>query len=68
MRILKTQDFSHRIAEIIYHKGCGMIDAILIYCDENDVEPAQVRRLISDEMKQQLEVEARSHNLLKKAS
>jgi hypothetical protein len=67
MKILKSQDFSHRVSEIIFNKNCTIIEAILIYCDENDVEYSQVRRLISEDMRAAVENEARTQNLLKRA-
>lgn len=66
MKILKSVDFSHRVNEIVYDKKCSTIDAILIYCDENEVEYPHVRRLITEDMRSVVEQEARSKNLLRK--
>lgn len=58
--------FSLTIHDMVKEKHCTFIDAILLYCKENDVEPEYIAGLISETLKAKLAEEAQSANLIKK--
>lgn len=58
--------FSLTIHDMAKEKRCSFLDAILIYCDENDVEPEYIAGLISETLKAKLAEEAQAANLIKK--
>ena len=41
------------------------VEAVVTYCQENDIEIESVNKLLSSSLKQKLEVEAQDLNLLK---
>ena len=58
--------FSLTIHDMVKERKCSFVDAILIYCKENDVEPEYIRGLISSTLKAKLAEEAEALNLIKK--
>lgn len=66
MKILKVEAFSNRINEIKQSKDVSLMEAILIYVEEEGIEPSQLKRLFPRQMIDELEIEANSKNLLKK--
>lgn len=59
-------NFSLTIDSIVHEKRCSYQEAILIYCDENNLEPEQVATLVTQSLKAKIEVEASALNLIKK--
>ena len=58
--------FSKIIEDIVKEKQVNYIDAILIYCENNDLEPEDVRKFISPIIKGKVEAEAMQLNFLPK--
>ena len=46
------------------HKGCPYMDAIIDVCDKNEIDLRDSKKLISKEIVQHVEFEARQLNLL----
>jgi hypothetical protein len=61
-------DFYHNIEEIVYMKDVSYMDAILLYCEENNVEIEVAASLINDNIKYQIQLEAESLNFLPKSN
>ena len=58
--------FSKIIEDIVKEKQVNYMDAILIYCENNDLEPEDVRKFISKTLKEKVAVNAQDlHYLLK---
>ena len=62
---LNKKTFS-RLVEIYVrtHRGCPYIDAIIAVCEENEIDLRDSKKLISKEIVQHVEFEARELNLL----
>ena len=62
---LNKKSFS-RIVEtyVRTHKGCPYIDAIIDVCEENEIDLRDSKKLISKEIIQHVEFEAKELNLL----
>ena len=62
---LNKKSFS-RIVEtyVRTHKGCPYIDAIIDVCEENEIDLRDSKKLISKEIVQHVEFEAKELNLL----
>lgn len=58
-------NFSMVIDDIVQEKHCTHIEAVLLYCNDNDVEPDQVIGLISPTLKAKIELEASQAKLIK---
>ena len=60
--------FSLEIENIAKEKQISHMDAILHYCEKNDIEPDSVSRLITQVLKQKIEANARELNFLPKTA
>ena len=65
---LSKSKFSKMIEESVVQKKLSYMDAILDICDKNDIEPEDVRKFVSPIIKDKLEAEAMSLNLLPKTN
>lgn len=62
---LKTpEEFAHCIERKMIENTCGYLEAIVIYCEEEGMEISVVPKLISRALKQKIEREASSLNLI----
>jgi len=61
-----TRDrFSEGVEKLVSQKHVSYIDAILIFCEENEIELERVPKLINKKIKSTLEGEASDLNMLK---
>ena len=65
---LSKSKFSKMIEESVVQKKLSYMDAILDICEKNDIEPEDVRKFVSPIIKDKLEAEAMSLNLLPKTN
>ena len=64
---MNAKQFSLRIEEIKRQSGdMTYMDAVLHFCDENKIDPAEVGKLISKPLKEKITLEAQELNLLAK--
>jgi len=61
-------NFFHTIEEIVYMKDVSYMDAILLYCEENNVEIEVAASLINDNLKYQIQLEAENLHFLPKSN
>ncbi len=60
--------FSLEIENIAKEKKITHMDAVLYYCEKNDLEPDSVSRLITKGLKEKIEANARDLNFLEKTA
>lgn len=65
IKVHTIEGFSNSVTELADKNGIDIIDAILTYCHENEIELEVVPRLLSMHLRRRLEQEARGFNLLK---
>ena len=61
-------NFFHTIEEIVYMKDVSYMDAVLLYCEENNVEIEVAASLINDNIKYQIQLEAEELHFLPKSN
>ena len=66
--ILTKQRFSLMVEELVRDGGMSYMEAILHICDERDIDPLDIGRIVSPSIRSKLEVEAQSKNLLPRSS
>jgi len=67
LNILTSKEFERHIIEIMKEKyPISMIDAIVLYCDEKNIEIETAAALVSPRMKSKIESEAINLNLMLK--
>lgn len=66
--ILNTQKFSLIVEKLVQDKRCSYMDAVVLYCEKNEMEVETAAKLLNTKIKQQLEVEYADLNYLPKAN
>ena len=67
-KFLTPQKFSMEIEKIVVEEGFNYIDAIVYYCQENNIEVESVSKLISKPLKERLKWDATRLNFMKATS
>lgn len=62
---MNSKEFSLKIESIVKEKKISHMDAIVWYCDENDLDTSQVSSLISKSLKEKIQLEATNLRMLK---
>ena len=61
---MNSKEFSLKIESIVKEKRTSYMDAIIDVCDKNEIDLRDSKKLISKEIVQHVEFEARELNLL----
>ena len=67
-KFLTPVKFSMEIEKIVLGEGINYIDAIVQYCDTNNIEVESVSKLISKPLKEKLKWDATQLNFMKATS
>ena len=67
-KFLTPQKFALEIEKIVANDELNYIDAILHYCETNNIEVESVTKLISKPLKEKLKYDAQELNFMKKTS
>ena len=62
---MNTQAFSMKIEQVVKDKRIGYFDAVLWYCEQNEIESETGAKLINTIIKKKIEAEASDMNCLK---
>ena len=62
---MNSKEFSLTIENIVKEKKISHMDAVLWYCDENNLDTGQISSLVSKSLKEKIQVEATRLNMLK---
>jgi hypothetical protein len=64
---MNSKEFSTHIEELVKNKrGISYMEAVLHFCEKNDIDPATVNSIISKSIRDKIEVEAQNLNYLPK--
>jgi hypothetical protein len=64
---MNSKEFSLEIEKIVQEKkGISYMDAILKYCEENELDPGTVAPMITKTLKDKITIEAQNLNYLPK--
>jgi hypothetical protein len=64
-----SNSFSTYIEKMVReHKGLSHMEAVLKYCNENFVEPSDVKKLINKSLKQKIQVDFENDGYLPKTA
>ena len=66
---INKKSFSRMVETFVRtHRGCGYMEAIVLLCEKNEIDVRDSKKLISKEIVEHIEVEARNLNLLQGGS
>jgi len=60
-----TKKFSLKIEEIARDKGITHFDAVLYYCEKNEIEVEYVSKMLTKALKDKIEINARNLKMMK---
>jgi len=60
--------FAQEIEKVVFSENCTYIDAIIYFCEQNNLDLESVPKLISKPLKEKIKYEAMELNFLKKTS
>lgn len=66
--VMTPKKFAIKIETIVKTSGTTYMDAILDYCEKNQMEPDTIAPLISKPLREKLEADARELNFLPKVA
>jgi len=65
---MNSKEFSLKIEEIVKQKRCSYMDAVVLFCDENEIDTSTIKPLISKSLKEKIKIEAIDLKLIKEKS
>ena len=65
---MNSKKFGLIIEGIVKEKKISYLDAVLKYCDENDIDTSTVGPLINKSLKEKIQIEAEKLNLIEKTN
>ena len=65
---MTTARFSQEVEKVAFENEMNYIDAIVFYCEKNEIEIESVPKLISKPLKEKLKYDAQKLNFMKKTS
>ena len=63
--IVTPSKFALLVENIVKDKKVSYMDAVVLYCEENGIDPSNVKPLINKHLKEKIAYEAQSLNMLK---
>ena len=63
--IVTPSKFALLIEDYVKDKKMSYMDAVVLYCEENKIDPSNVKPLINKHLKEKIAYEAQSLNMLK---
>ncbi len=67
-KFMTTAKFSQEVEKVAFENEMNYIDAIVFYCEKNEIEIESVPKLISKPLKEKLKYDAQKLNFMKKTS
>lgn len=68
LNIITKQDFALAVEKLVKTMEMSYIEAIIHYCDVNNLDAVDISKLCVGSLKEKLEAEAQRNNLLPKSS
>ena len=66
--LMNSKKFALTIESIVKEKRISYMDAILKFCEDNEIDPSSVGSLINKSLKEKIQLEAEKLNLIEKSS
>ena len=67
-KLMTPKKFSIAIEKTVRQSGISYMDALVDYCNKNQIEAEQIKPLITKSLKEKVEVDARNLNFLPKVA
>ena len=67
-KFMNSAKFAQEIEKLVKNEKINYIDAIVLFCDENNIEIDSITKLISKPLKEKLKCDAQQLNFMKKTT
>jgi len=67
-KFMNSTKFAQEIEKLVKNEKINYIDAIVLFCDENNIEIDSITKLISKPLKEKLKCDAQQLNFMKKTT
>jgi hypothetical protein len=67
-KFMTTAKFSQDVEKVAFENKMNYIDAIIFYCEKNEIELESVPKLISKPLKEKLKYDAQKLNYMRKTT
>lgn len=64
---MNSKRFALEIEEIVKSKKISYMDAVVLYCEDNDIDTGTISSLINKSLKEKIQMEAEKLNLVEKS-
>jgi hypothetical protein len=68
MNLMNSKKFSLIVEDIVKKKKITYMDAVISYCEDNDIDPSSIGPLVNKSLKEKIKEEAQELNLVEKSS
>jgi len=65
--LMNSKRFALEIEEIVKSKKISYMDAVVLYCEDNDIDTGTISSLINKSLKEKIQMEAEKLNLVEKS-
>ena len=62
---MHSKDFSFNIENMVKETKCSYMDAVILYCEELEIDPSTAKPLVSKSLKEKIKLEATNLRMLK---
>jgi len=62
---MNSKDFSLKIESIVREKRITYMDAVVWYCEQNEIDTGTVSSMINKSLKEKIKIEAQERNMVK---
>ena len=63
---LTKAKFSKKVQAVVFDHRCSYMDAVLHLCEQNQIDPIDVKKFLTKAVKQKIEAEAQQLNFIPK--
>ena len=67
-KFMNSAKFAQEIEKLVKNENLNYIDAIVLFCEENNIEIDSITKLISKPLKEKLKCDAQQLNFMKKTT
>ena len=64
---MNSKRFALEIEDIVKSKKISYMDAVVLYCEDNDIDTGTISSLINKSLKEKIQMEAEKLNLVEKS-
>ena len=65
--LMNSKRFALEIEDIVKSKKISYMDAVVLYCEDNDIDTGTISSLINKSLKEKIQMEAEKLNLVEKS-